>query len=274
MKKFCIMLVILFQLIGLSASESTLAIQEMTKDFLKTNVIAGVVGYETERVVGNNLHVAMFSTTPEAGNGEEKGILFQVVAPSNHATKFFWMHHDGLMSSGKSFELYPPNLLYSFRFNTDTNDIGSITEANLFQISVKGKSLCTLRPPGIPFFTSTNEVNCEIVKIDSEVNLVSNRLVEARLRLENLDNSSKEFKRCFGVIRYCEGFLASAAKQKQALNEKNNDVERNAAFISIITEKAHGEKGKNIAPKHENYQESAEQPERKRHERHAGDLRL
>lgn len=240
------------QLTAKAASESVCAGQDIPNDFLKTNVIAAVVGYETERTVGTNLHVSMFAVTPESGNGEEKGVLFQVVAPSNHAKKFFWMHHDGLLSSGKSFELYPPNLLYSFRFNTDTNDIGSITEANLFKISVKGKSLCTLRPPGIPFFTKRNEVDCELVKLENTANSVSNRLVEAKLRLGKLDKNTKEYKRCFGVIRYCEGFLSSSIKQKQALIEKIKDIDRNAAFINLLTEPAHGEKDENVDLKHEN----------------------
>jgi hypothetical protein len=225
------------------ASEITGVEQQVFKDFLKTNVIAAVVGYQTQRTIGLNLKITSFSILPDAGNGEEKGVLFQVVAPLKFAEKYFWMHHDGLMGSGKSFELYPPNLLFSFRFNADTNDIASITESALFDISVSGRSLCTLRPLGVPLFTVKTEIEGEVKKIEANIISVSNRIEEANMRLKTLETKTKEYNRCLGVVRYCKGALENLIKQKSLIAEKVADTEKNELLIRmVIQENVEGER--------------------------------
>ena len=242
MKKNCIMAVIvLFQHAFGMAGEITGVEQQVFKEFLKTNVIAAVVGYQTQRTIGSNLKIASFSILPDAGNGEEKGVLFQIVAPVKFATKYFWMHHDGLMGSGKSFELYPPNLLYSFRINADTNDIASITESALFDISVSGRSLCTLRPPGVPFFTAKAEIEGEVKKIDASITSLSNRIEEANIRLKTLEIKTKEYNRCLGVVRYCKGALENLIKQKTMTAERVTDTEKNEILIRLVIQELQSE---------------------------------
>lgn len=82
-----------------------------------SNLVMGVVGYKTIRTLVSGVDIPLFSPTFEAGSGQENGILFCVVSPTNYAGKYFLLGRD--KSCDMSSSLYKPNVLYVFEFSED-----------------------------------------------------------------------------------------------------------------------------------------------------------
>jgi len=79
-----------------------------------SNIVAAVVGYQTTRKLECGVEVPLFSTDKEAGNGDEKGVLFYVVAPTNLTGKFFWMDFHSTFEMAPSAIRYNKDKLYYF----------------------------------------------------------------------------------------------------------------------------------------------------------------
>jgi hypothetical protein len=95
-----------------------------------SNLVMGVVGYKTVRILGPGIEIPLFSPTLEAGNGQESGILFCVVSPTNFAGRFFFLGRD--KGCDMSSKLYKPNELYTFEFSED--GVCGISTNELFDI--------------------------------------------------------------------------------------------------------------------------------------------
>ena len=60
-------------------------------DSCPSNLVAVVAGYQNTRRHESGVDIPVFSVDKGAGAGQETGILFYVVAPTNHAGHFFFV---------------------------------------------------------------------------------------------------------------------------------------------------------------------------------------
>lgn len=210
----------------LSASEG--------EQFFSTNVLAAVVGYQTSRTLPSGITIPLFSTEPAAGNGAEQGILFYVIAPTNMAGHYFWMHHDGLNAAGRSFDNYNPEGVYSFRYSNDVSDSGSITISNLISISSAIKSLCSVRPLGQQFFSSTHEVTSAVTRLDKVRGAVEADIEQCNEKIRTLEVGTRKYNRTLGELKLLEIQRTKTDERKQQLLQKTHEVERNREFIESI----------------------------------------
>ena len=101
----------LFPVLHVCAGQSP---AEEVDAFLRSNVVAAVVGYHTTREIANGIRIPFFSPSQEAGNTNAYGVLLYVVAPANYAGNFFWFRgegpHDAMMMS----DFYRPEHFYQF----------------------------------------------------------------------------------------------------------------------------------------------------------------
>jgi len=202
--------------------------------FLSSNVLAVVTGYQTERTLPSGISVPLFSVNPEAGNGTERGILFYVIAPSSMAGFFFWMHHDGLMASGRSFDNYNPNAVYSFRYSSDTTDLGSVTPSNLFRIAVSGPSLCSLRPLGKQLYLSQEEVSSALSRLDGVLKTLEHDIAKCNEELANLKPDDRAYKRKKGEIKFLLGQVEKISAQKKTMVRKSDEIRTNVEFVRTL----------------------------------------
>lgn len=163
-----------------------------------TNIVATVAGYQTMRTLANGIDVPMFTVDGEK-NGDEKGVLFYVVAPTNYAGLYFWMHHDGLIASGYVTSLYKTNILYYFpfhQFQIDEFDTGVLHADTLYDFSRRNKgSPCTLKPLGWRYFTSRSEAETTLVELLKEKIDAMKALILASDRFDRADKPPPPPKR-------------------------------------------------------------------------------
>ena len=205
--------------------------------FFSTNVLAVVTGYQTERTLSSGITVPLFSITPEAGDGTENGILFYVVAPTNMAGRFFWMHHDGVIASGKSFKNYNPDTLYSFRYNTSLAEEGhaSVMPSDLFKIDAPSSSLCSVRPLGLPFFSSSAEILRGLTDLDARLETMKREISSREEMLVALPHGSRLYRREEMEIRFLsERIEKLLPEQRKELLDRLQDVQANEDFLKLL----------------------------------------
>ncbi len=163
-----------------------------------TNIVATVAGYQTMRTLANGIDIPIFTGDGEK-SGDEKGVLFYVVAPTNYAGLYFWMHHDGLIASGRLTSLYKTNTLYFFpfyKFQRDECDNGVLHADNLYDLNRKNKgSPCTLKPLGWRYFTATNEAEIFLSELRKEQDSAEKAVILARERFNRADKPPPPPKR-------------------------------------------------------------------------------
>lgn len=86
-----------------------------------SNVVAVVAGYQNMRKHESGLEVPFFSIEDGAGAGQETGILFCIIAPTNYAGRFFFVRCPRGLGPYEdqhipSENLFNKNKLYSFSF--------------------------------------------------------------------------------------------------------------------------------------------------------------
>lgn len=206
--------------------------------FLTTNVLAAVAGYHNMRVLPDGARVPDFSAAPEAGGGDEKGVLFYVVAPKTHSGKYFWMHHDGELASGKSNDLYPPDTLFSFPFGARRDGEAVISESDLFSIPSKGSGLCTLRPSGRIFFASEERLGHKIDELERDQAALSKELQKLDATLQESDAGSRKHQRAQGRKRYVQAQMEDIARFRERLMERHAEIARNKEILNgVLQEK-------------------------------------
>jgi len=163
-----------------------------------TNLVATVAGYQVMREIANGVEIPVFTVNGEK-SGDETGVLFYVVAPTNYVGLYFWMHHDGLMASGYLTSLYKTNTLYYFPFypvHRSEVDNGVLHADTLFDFNRKGKgSPCTLKPLGWPYFASRREAESTLAELRRGQARAEEAIVLARTRLNNADKPPPPPKR-------------------------------------------------------------------------------
>lgn len=87
-----------------------------------SNLVAVVVGYQNIRRHESGIDIPVFSVEEGAGAGRETGILFYIVAPTNHAGHFFFVECPRGYSRFEdqptpSEILFPKDQLFSFRLS-------------------------------------------------------------------------------------------------------------------------------------------------------------
>lgn len=225
-------IICLFALVAIMSSRC-LSASEVDQFFL-TNVLAAVVGYQTSRTLPSGITIPLFSTEPATGNGCEQGVLFYVIAPTNIAGRFFWMHHDGINAAGRSFGNYNPEGVYSFRYSNDVSDWGSITISNLISISGAEQSLCSLRPLGQQFFSSKSEVTSAVTRLDKVRCTVEGDIEQCKEKIKTLEVGSRPYNRSLGELKLLESQKTKTDDRRQKLLQKMSEVERNREFIESI----------------------------------------
>ena len=154
-----------------------------------TNIVATVVGYQTKRTIGPWIEIPVMSSEGTK-NGEETGVLFYVVAPTNYAGNFFWMHHDGLMASGYLASLYKTNTLYYFPFTRDGRNPGALHPedfADLNKVVDKGPTPCTLRPAGWRYFCSIPDAENFISELAVHRSALEKELAKDKEKLTHIE---------------------------------------------------------------------------------------
>lgn len=109
--------------------------------FLRSNLVAAVVGYHTTREVSNGIRVPCFSPSVEVGNTNAYGVLLYVIAPTNYAGNFFWLRGGDPFNEDTTGSYYRPDRFYQFALYPDNprTDIRDL----LFKLS--GKVEATFR---------------------------------------------------------------------------------------------------------------------------------
>lgn len=125
----------------------------------ETNLVVSVAGYKTTCKLANGMDIPVFSVSNE-NKDHEQGVLFYVIAPTNYAGHFFWMHHDGLAASGRLTALYNTNTLYYFSFQKSGGTRDDLTLEDLNDLFKYGKGVSHCSVGGVigwQYFTSRDE---------------------------------------------------------------------------------------------------------------------
>jgi len=163
-----------------------------------TNIVAAVAGYQTMWTLDTGIDIPLFAVNGDK-KGDETGVLFYVVAPTNYAGRFFWMHHDGLIASGRLTALYKTNTLYYFPFHPfqrDESDNGVLHADDLYGLNRNDKgSPCTLKPLGWRYFASRSEAEIFLSGLRMEQANAEKAVILARDRLNRADKPPPPPKR-------------------------------------------------------------------------------
>lgn len=202
-------------------------------EFLDTNLLAVAVGYQTERTLPCGVNVPQFSLDAESGNGNERGVLFAVIAPTNLCGKFFWLAHEGPAdNSGQSFYDHRPDGVYSFRFGKHSDDPYQLTEEDLFAMPSPVRYLCTVRPFGRPFYLSEEEINQQLALRDKWIKDCNQKAEDIRKRITEESPPKHKLKQLEFQIKVCESDAQLLLQNKQKIKEHRGEIERNRKIIS------------------------------------------
>ncbi|MBP5320048.1 MAG: hypothetical protein J6334_03595 [Kiritimatiellae bacterium] len=201
--------------------------------YLDTNLLAVAVGYQTERILPCGVKVPYFSLDAEAGNGNERGVLFAVIAPTNLCGKFFWLAHEGPAdNSGQSFYDHRPDGVYSFRFGKHSDDPYQLVEEDLFAMPSPARYLCTVRPFGKPFYLSGEEVDQQLALRDKWIKDSNQNAEDIRKRIATESPPKQKLKQWEFQIRVYESDIRLFEQDKQKIKERRGEIERNRKIIS------------------------------------------
>ena len=193
-------------------------------DFLTTNVIAGVVGYETTRQVAENVALPFFSASAAPHDGRVNGVLFKVVAPSKHADKFFWLINAEYDERTSPANLYAIDSLYSFKLNmNEMSSFGAVSTNEFFSIPSKTSFSSTTWAAGHPFFTAVDDVNTVCKQMEEHLIVLSNEFIRISTRLNNLDSQTPEYSMDIAEL---EGYSREIKILETRLKMLSNDVGR------------------------------------------------
>lgn len=112
------------------------------------DVVVAVVGYRSGYRLVTGEYVDGFTTDTNAVENS-RGFMFQVLAPTNHARKLLYSHHDGVLPAGNPAHLYQIGKRYRFR--------------------VEEKDLLEVHDSGCGCVTATNQEPVEIPPTLSEL---------------------------------------------------------------------------------------------------------
>ena len=158
-------------------AEEGLPPENYLNDFLATNVVAAVVGYEVSRQIAENIVLPFFSIDVSPDDDRISGVLFKVIAPSRYADKFFWLKY----SNRNEEKFHGVNALYSFALSEDELfPHRAISVNSLFSMPAK-IFIPSTRWVGVnPFFTTTNEVQAECEWIDERLSALASEMEHIR----------------------------------------------------------------------------------------------
>ena len=202
-------------------------------NYFDTNILAVAVGYQTQRTLPSGVTVPAFSLAEEAGNGNEKGVLFAVVAPTNLLGKFFWLAHEGpIDNSGASFYDHNPDGVYSFRFGKLTDeDPYQLAQEDLFSMPSPVRYLCTIRPYGRRFFLSKEEVSRRLAFFDKKIEACKREL-EKLIQENKTGKLNKRGKtRLLGKMKVLEESISEYEVYKREVSSRSSEIENNRKIL-------------------------------------------
>ena len=201
-------------------------------DYFDTNILAVAVGYQTQRTLPSGVTVPAFSLAEEAGNGNEKGVLFAVVAPTNLLGKFFWLAHEGpIDNSGASFYDHSPDGVYSFRFGRLSDDPYRLAPEDLFSMPSPARYLCTIRPYGRRFFLSKEEVSKRLLLFDKKIEEGKRELAKLTHEYETVKLNKREKNRLQGKIATEKFNISEYEKEKVKISSRACEVDNNRKIL-------------------------------------------
>lgn len=118
-----------------------------------SNLVVTVVGYQQVRRHASGIEIPVFSLDDNAGKGDETGILFYILAPTNYAGHFFWVECPrgyGPFEDQRtpSQDLFRKDQLYSFSL-ANNNIVGMLASQSRLNPDDR---LTTWHLGGFPYF--------------------------------------------------------------------------------------------------------------------------
>lgn len=95
-------------------ADGALASEQDVKEFLKSNLVAAVVGYQTTREVSDDIRIPLFTPAVEASKTNAYGVLFYVIAPTNYANYYFYLDGEDRFNASETVNYYRPDEFYWF----------------------------------------------------------------------------------------------------------------------------------------------------------------
>ena len=174
--------------LGWSTAGETTAVSQLIgyDDSSPSNLVVAVAGYQTVRRHESGIDVPVFSIDEGAGAGEETGILFYIVAPTNYAGRFFFVTCPRGLGpfedqQAPSEKMFPKNKLFYFRL-----DDGKIQEMLESKYCMDTRdSFSTWHMPGTQYYWAVE---------DCEAYLTKSREMEERYKRE-LPALKEKFKK-------------------------------------------------------------------------------
>ncbi len=199
-----------------------------------SNLVMGVVGYKTVRTLASGVEIPVFSPTLEAGNGQENGILFCVVSPTNFSGRYFYLGRD--KGCDMSSKLYKPNEFYAFEFSEDgIFGIGTNELFNIPPIFQNGHRVIG-HIGSFRYLTTPNEAKLYISELERLLRENEVAIIDAKAKVEverqRLGIKSNEFVNTFKNIEYLK-----AVTHLNTLRQVGETTRREKAQALIQLEK-------------------------------------
>jgi len=198
-------------------------------DFLSTNLLAVVAGYQSTRILPSGIKIPVFTETPpkvETDAKEGVGILFYVIAPTNHFGKSFWVHKYEIEGLNK------PDGIFSFKYNTE--DCRTVSTNDFFMLP-SWQSICSWQYPFEHFHISFNDlVKAETTRLNDAIKERTEEIQIRKKRLEGLDLTAAEIQRksALATIEFLEHRLQYLKADRARLDLES--IEENKKWIEEI----------------------------------------
>lgn len=200
-------------------------------DKAQSNILAIVVGYQNWVVHNSGITIPKFSANDDAGKGEEHGVLFFIVAPTNYAGRLFFASCDKHSFSDAqitpSEKMFPKDVVLKFKL--DDFPISLLEKSDCLEIinsPISTGHLAVQR-----YLPTTKEaviylefLNRKIKNIKKEILELDNTMLKERYDVNsNVYNKAKAKKRTL-VLQLQEKIvsLKDAEQQLQQLKSKAN----------------------------------------------------
>lgn len=131
-----------------------------------SNLVVAVAGYQTVRRHESGIEIPVFSIDEGAGAGEETGILFYVVAPTNYAGRFFFVTCPRGLGPFENQQtpsemMFPKNKLFYFRL--DDGKTQKMLESKYCMDT--RDSFSTWHMPGTQYYWAAEDCEAYLTKV-------------------------------------------------------------------------------------------------------------
>lgn len=228
--KLALFTVLLFWMPALPSNGSEALLYD---DSNPSNLVVVVAGYQVSGKHPSGVEMSWFSLNPDAGAGDETGILFYILAPTNYAGRFFWVEvprgygsfEDQQMPSQKA---YPKGQLFSFKFENDNIRHMLDTQSCL----VPNERLTTWHLGTSPYFTRLGDAvafvesnKTKLIQCERVLPKLKERLADAKQRDLRL-NGGKTSPECRKLANDVGKTMSDIEWFKTCIRETEEQIER------------------------------------------------